>query len=361
MTPLETVIRTRIKTDGPIPVEQFVEAANNDPEHGYYRGRDPLGRDGDFTTAPEISQIFGELIGAWCVVAWQAVGAPSRVILAELGPGRGTLMADLLRATGTLKDFAQAIELHLIETSPALKTLQRNALGTAQATWHANIDSLPDGPLILIANEFFDALPIEQFVRRGDVWHRRCVGIDNSTDRLCFVDGPPTAVSLEAPDGAIWEASPARVAIAATIGKRLARSGGGALIIAYGHGQAAPGETLQAVARHRPVDVLENPGEADLSAHVDFQALAGAARGAGATVHGPVPQAIFLTRLGLRYREQRLVEGATPTQRVEILSGWRRLVAPDQMGLLFKAIAMTGPGAPVPAGFEASEADQPSC
>ena len=360
MTRLEEAIRARIAREGPMPLARFIEAANNDPDHGYYRSRDPLGRDGDFITAPEISQVFGELIGAWCAVAWRSLGAPAPVVLAELGPGRGTLMADVLRAaSAVLPDFAAAIDLHLIETSPTLARLQRAALGGGRARWHAGLRTLPEGPTILIANEFFDALPVEHHVRRGDGWHRRCVAVDAATGRLCFRDGPlapcPDAAVRDAPDGAVWETSPAARAVAASIAGRIADSGGAALIVDYGHGESAPGETLQAVRRHRPVGVLDAPGDADLSAHVDFQALARAARSRGAAVHGPVPQGAFLARLGLEARQRRLLAAAEPARRADIRSRCRRLVAPDQMGVLFKAVALTGPDAPVPAGFEPTE------
>lgn len=361
MSPLERSIRAEIERDGPMPVAAFMEAANNDPDHGYYRGRDPLGRQGDFITAPEISQVFGELIGAWCAVFWQAMGAPDRVILAELGPGRGTLMADALRASAMLPAFATALEPHLVETSPTLTRLQQASLRNVAATWHADFEALPEGPLILIANEFFDALPVEQFVRRHDGWHRRCVGIDRANDGLCFTDGPRHAMTECPPDGDIWESSPAGRAIATAIADRLVRFGGAALVIDYGHPRSAAGETLQAVRRHRPVAVLDDPGEADLTAHVDFQALARAARAAGATVHGPVSQGEFLRRLGIETRMQKLLASATPDQQADIRSGCRRLVDPGQMGVMFKAMALTAPGAPIPAGFEIQENERPQC
>ena len=360
MSPLERAIRGEIERAGPMPVADFMAAANNHPEHGYYRGRDPIGRHGDFITAPEISQVFGELIGAWCAVCWQAMGAPGRVILAELGPGRGTLMADALRAAALVPAFAAAAELHLVETSPTLTREQCASLRGVEASWHANVEALPEAPLILIANEFFDALPVEQFVRRDDGWHRRCVGIDRASGGLCFVDGPRHAMPDRA-DGKMWESSPAGHAIAAAVADRLVRFGGAALVIDYGHKRSAAGETLQAVRRHRPVGVLDDPGEADLTAHVDFQALARAARAAGAAVHGPVPQGAFLRRLGIDARMARLLAGATPDQQAGIRSGCRRLVDPGQMGVLFKALALTGPGAPIPAGFETRNTERAQC
>ncbi len=357
MTKLEMAIRARIAREGPMPLARFVEAANNDPDHGYYRTRDPLGRHGDFVTAPEISQVFGELIGAWCAVAWQSLGAPSPVVVVELGPGRGTLMADLLRTVATVMPaLAAAIDLHLIETSPVLIRAQSAALSGRRACWHAGLHSVPAGPLILIANEFFDALPVDHHVRRGGSWHRRCVAIDRTTDRLCFVDGPmvrcPDEPIRDAPDGAVWETSPAACAVAGSGAERIADWGGVALIIDYGYARSAPGETLQAVRRHRPVGILDTPGEADLSAHVDFQALTCAVRSRGAAGHGPVPQGAFLARLGLKARQERLLAAAAPAQRADIRARCRRLAAHDQMGLLFKALALTGRDAPVPAGFD---------
>jgi len=354
MTPAERSIRARIAQEGPITVAAFMQTANNDPDHGYYRGRDPLGRAGDFITAPEISQVFGELIGAWCAVCWQAMGAPARIVLAELGPGRGTLMADALRAAATVPDFAAAIDLHLVETSPTLSRLQKAALRAHKATWHAGVETLPDGALILLANEFFDALPIEQYICRNGVWHLRCVGIDDTTERLCFVDGPVVRCSRPACDDDVWETCTVGQSITEHIADRLVGSGGVSLITDYGHAIGALGETLQAVRNHRPAEVLERPGEADLSAHVDFQALSQAAIGRGAVVHGPVPQGVYLKRLGLRARERRLVENTTAEQRADIRSGCQRLVDPAQMGTLFKAIVLTDPGGAVPPGFEPS-------
>ena len=355
MTPLGNKLRERIARCGPIPVAEFMAAANGDPGHGYYVRRDPLGREGDFITAPEISQVFGELIGAWCADAWHGMGSPGRVVLIELGPGRATLMADLLRATRGVPGFPEALDIHLVETSPALVHLQKAALGGAPVSWHRALSTVPDGPLLLIANEFFDALPVEQFVARGGRWHRRAVDIDE--DGFCFVDGPfapdpPSAVGVPAQEGEIRETNPETIAVVREIAGRLAAGRGAALIVDYGYASPGLGETLQAVARHRYADPLAAPGEADLSAHVDFAACAEAARASGARSYGPVTQGRFLDRLGVAVRRDRLVEAATPEQGAAIRAACRRLTHSEAMGELFKMLALTDPEMPTPAGFE---------
>ena len=355
MTPLGNRLRQRIARCGPIPVAEFMAAANGDPEHGYYARRDPLGRRGDFITAPEISQVFGELIGAWCADIWRKMGSPGRVALAELGPGRGTLMADLLRATRGVPGFHEALDIHLVETSPALARMQEAALGEIPASWHPTFPTVPEGPLLLIANEFFDALPVEQYVAREGRWHRRAVDLDGAGFR--FVDGPcvpdPSwAARMHAEDGEIREANPATMALVSEFARRLAAGRGAALIVDYGYTCPGAGETLQAVAGHRYADPLAAPGEADLSAHVDFAACAEAARAAGAIGHGPVTQGRFLERLGIGVRMERLVGSAAPEQCTSIRAACRRLTDADAMGSLFKVLALTDPAMPAPAGFE---------
>ena len=353
MTRLAARLRRRIARGGPIPVAEFMAAANGDPEHGYYARRDPLGAAGDFTTAPEISQVFGELIGAWCAVAWRGMGAPGRVLLVELGPGRGTLMADLLRMAEHVPGFRAALDIRLVETSPALARLQKDVLRGVAATWHPSLSEVPDGPLLLIANEFLDALPVEQYVARRDGWHRRAVDVAGEGFR--FVDGPRVdapAGGFPAENGAIRETSPQSIAIVREIAVRLAAGRGAALIVDYGYLSPAAGETLQAVARHRHADPLAAPGEVDLSAHVDFAACAAAARAAGARCHGPVTQGRFLESLGIGLRRDRLMEAAPPDRREAVRTACRRLTDRAQMGELFKAFALTDPHAPVPAGFE---------
>jgi NADH dehydrogenase [ubiquinone] 1 alpha subcomplex assembly factor 7 len=307
----------------------------------YYATHDPFA---DFTTAPEISQVFGELLGAWATVAWQHLGSPRRVILAEAGPGRGTLMADARRATARIAPaFHTAARVHLIETSPRLRKQQSACL--SDATWHADIATVPPGPAILIANEFLDALPIRQFERSHGAWHERYVQDEHFT--LVPID-----LSDEAPNGTIVERADAACAWVREISARIAADGGVALILDYGPGTASTGESLQALCGGKPADPLVRPGTADLTAHVPFPALADAVRTAGAVPWGPVPQGIFLTRLGLWQRVDALA-AANPTHAAPLRDAAHRLAAPSRMGHLFKAFAITQPGALAPAGFEA--------
>ena len=315
----------------------------------YYAGRDPLGRDGDFITAPEISQAFGECLGLWAAVCCQMMGAPPRILLAELGPGRGTLMADALRAVReVLPAFAQAAEPHLVEASPVLRAAQRAKLPDAQ--WHDRAEDLPEGPLLLLANEFLDALPIRQFVRQDGTWRERWVQ-DGAFLLREIVEPPVTDLPEGMPDGTVREVCAPALSLAGWLAGRLARQGGAALFIDYGHTAGGSGDSLQAVRRHEPVAPLAGPGTADLTAHVDFQALAGAARAGGAAAHGPVPQGMFLRRLGLGQRAAMLA-AANPRQAQAHLAAANRLTAQEAMGLLFQALAITPPGFPIPPGFE---------
>lgn len=347
-----------IRAHGPMTIAAYMAMALHDPEAGYYAGRNPLGAAGDFVTAPEISQIFGELIGLWCADLWQLLGSPDPVILAELGPGQGTLMADFLRATRRVAGFREALRLHLVEASPLLRETQRQALKGIKPVWISNFDEVPDGPLLLVANEFLDALPIRQLVRGRAYWAERMVAA-NPSGGLTFTDGPESrGLSLLVPPalrgaepGEIAEICPAATTLAAALAERLARQLGAALFIDYGYAEASPGNTLTAISAHRGADVLDRPGEADLSAHVDFGAFAAAARAAGAAVHGPVTQRTFLTRLGAEARLAALLRRADPAQRTALETGLRRLLDPQEMGTLFNVLAVTSPGLPAPAGF----------
>ena len=357
MTALADHLRQVIAREGPITVARYMAEALGHPEHGYYTRSDPLGVAGDFITAPEISQMFGELIGLWCLDRWHLMGAPRPVHFTELGPGRGTLMADALRATRLDEDFLAAAEIHLVETSPALREKQAVALAGHRVAWHAAFADVPAGPLLLVANEFFDALPIHQFERTAEGWRERLVTVDAAAGAFTFTLAPTCAATgaampSAAPLGAVFEARPAANRIAQEIGARLLTTGGAAIILDYGHPRSATGDTLQAAHRHAPHAVLEDPGDADLTAHVDFEALARAAGQAGAAAHGPVTQGAFLAALGIEARAKALLAKATPTQAAEIKSGRRRLTDPDAMGGLFKAVALTPPGAPAPAGFD---------
>jgi len=355
MTALEAELRRIIAADGPIAVSRYMALCLGHPQHGYYVTRDRFGAAGDFTTAPEISQMFGELIGAWAATVWQQIGS-RRLRLVELGPGRGTLMADALRATSAVPGFRASVSLHLVETSPALQARQRAALGDSPA-WHTRVEDIPDGPAIVIANEFVDALPVDQLVRDRDGWHLRMVGLSGS--RLAFMVGPdPLPGRAEtAPAGALLELR--HDGPIALLAQRIAREGGAALIIDYGHAETSFGDTLQAVRGHDYADPLADPGEADLTTQVDFAALARTARREGAAVHGPVAQGEFLRRLGIVERAARLKAKATPQQASEVDSALARLTAPDEMGELFKVLAIADPRlGPLP-GFD-SEAVIPA-
>jgi NADH dehydrogenase [ubiquinone] 1 alpha subcomplex assembly factor 7 len=310
----------------------------------YYARGTGIGR--DFTTAPEMSQAFGECLGLWAAVTWQAMGSPSRIILAELGPGRGTLMADALRAVDQMVPaFGRALELHLVETSPSLRSAQAARLGPHVASWHDAAEALPPGPAIILANEFFDALPIRQFIRRGEGWKERFVAGG------AFLEQPSDHAEA-APEGSIREISEAGCAIAAGLGARLAIEGGALLALDYGPAESGLGDTLQALRDNAPCDPLAEPGQADITAHVDFAALATAARASGASTHGPLPMGVFLQRLGLMARSAMLAQSA-PAQAGAILGAAQRLVAPEGMGRLFKALCIAHPALPTPIGFEA--------
>jgi NADH dehydrogenase [ubiquinone] 1 alpha subcomplex assembly factor 7 len=359
VTPLGEILARRIREQGPLTVAEYMGEALGHPAHGYYATRDPFGRRGDFITAPEISQMFGELVGLWAATVWDSLGRPPRIVLAELGPGRGTLMADALRAARVWPDFEKAIELHLVETSPVLRKMQAQMLGEATPAWHDDFDSLPAGPIIVIANEFLDALPIHQLVRAPDGWRERVVTLDESGSRLAFaVAEAETKFSKEvplrfadAPEGSIFELSPHAVSVGLRLAMRLARDGGAALFIDYGHFLSACGDTLQAVKNHHKYDVLADPGTADLTAHVDFGMLADVLAAGGATVHGPMTQGSFLRALGIEKRAENLLARATPAQASDIKIAIGRLTATDQMGTLFKVLAATQPCLPPPPGF----------
>ncbi len=357
MTSLADRLAQRIRAAGPISVADYMDEAGA----FYYGTRDPFGAAGDFVTAPEVSQIFGELMGAWCADFWQRSGAPDPVLLVELGPGRGTLMADALRATRNVPGFGAAIRLHLVERSPVLRATQAGALAAHAPLWHDSIATLPPEPMLLIANEFLDALPIRQFEQRGLSWYERMVGLDASGKNLAFCLAPSSVPEMPSGarpenEGKVRAICPAAENLAELLGIRLRRHGGAALFIDYGYddraGEIALGDTLQALRQHRPVPVLDAPGECDLTAHVDFAAFAQAAQFGGAAIHGPVTQRDFLLRLGLEAREAKLLDGATPAQAEAIRSASRRLIDPAQMGRLFKVLGLTGPNAPAPAGFE---------
>ena len=350
-TPLFAVLAREIGADGPIGLDRYMALCLGHPLHGYYATRDPFGRGGDFVTAPEISQMFGELIGAWAAAVLSMMAPGERPCLVELGPGRGTLMADALRA---LRAAGANVDLHLVETSSSLRRIQAERLMDAAPTFHDSVASLPDAPLLVIANEFFDALPARQFVRTGRGWCERRVGLTVEGDALAFgLDPEPDPrLTAEAPEGAVLTLPSQGLTVLRDLGRRLVARGGALLVIDYGGDRPGFGDTFQAVAGHRYADPLSRPGEADLTLHVDFGALARAAAAEGMAVHGPVTQRDFLLSLGLAARAERLQARATPDQARAIEAAVHRLTDPDPrgMGALFKVLCTSHPAlAPLPA------------
>jgi len=310
----------------------------------YYAARDPFQ---DFATSPEISQAFGECLGLWAAVTWQSMGRPDPVLLVECGPGRGSLMADALRAIAEMMPaFRAALRVHLVETSPRLREAQAAKLGAAGVTWHEDVAALPEAPMIMLANEFLDALPIRQFIRRGASWCERFV-LNGS-----FIELPSeVGWGHDAPEGAVREVNEPAQHFAAWLGTRLARHGGAAVLIDYGPAESTLGDSLQAMRAGQPADPLSTPGEVDITAHVDFAAFAAAARAAGAITHGPLPQGVFLQRLGFMTRAAMLAQLDPPRAQAQ-LAAVHRLTAPEAMGRLFKALALCDASLPLPAGFE---------
>ncbi|WP_131114004.1 class I SAM-dependent methyltransferase [Lichenihabitans psoromatis] len=357
-SPLARLIRDLITDDGPIGLDRYMALALGHPAYGYYHTRDPLGRSGDFITAPEISQMFGEMIGLWLAETWRLLGEPAHVILVELGPGRGTLMVDALRAARVRPDFRAAIDLHLVETSPVLRAGQAETLAEVgiAARWHDTLATVPAGPVLAIANEFFDALPVRHYQKTERGWHERLVGLDgNQGLRFGLAPEPEPRIALTGPNGSVLEVAADGLREAHRLATRIATSGGAALILDYGHTASGFGETLQAVSRHGFADPLQRPGEVDLTAHVDFAALGRAMRAAGAVVSGPRPQGEFLLALGVEARAHQLAT-AKPSAGEEIKAAFTRLTAIDSkdgpgMGRLFKVIAASQPGLQALPGF----------
>jgi SAM-dependent MidA family methyltransferase len=344
-------LKAQIRATGPIGVDAFVTACLHDPEHGYYATRPRLGEAGDFVTAPLVSQMFGELIGLWAIETWVGLGRPSPLRLVEVGPGDGTLMADALRSARLVPDFLAAADIWLVETSAPLEAMQRQRLDGGAVRWADRLDQVPgEAPMILIANEVLDCLPVIQFVRRAAGWAERVVGLD-AAGELAFGLAPPnpSAGLPDAPPGTLIEVSPAQTAFAAEIAARIARFGGAALLIDYG-GEPGTGDTLQALRGHRRVDPLTSAGEADLTVHADFRAVMAAAVGQGVDAR-LLTQGDFLRRLGIEQRAAALAR-SRPDRAETIARQLARLTDTDQMGRLFKAACLFAPGARPPPGFE---------
>jgi NADH dehydrogenase [ubiquinone] 1 alpha subcomplex assembly factor 7 len=357
--PLLDEIRRRIAVGGPMPVADYMRVCLTHPEHGYYLKRDPLGAGGDFITAPEISQMFGELIGVWMATVWRQMGAPENFRIIELGPGRGTLMDDALRATKTVPGFRQAAVVHLVEISAALREIQEQRLAKSglPMLWHERLEDVPGGPSIVVANEFIDALPVHQAVKQQDGWHERVVtvtaegnlALDTAREPLQFFETALPRALRQAPLGSIYEWRADTIAL--ELGRRT-RDEGAALIIDYGHTHSELGDTLQAVARHSFTDPLRAPGMADLTAHVDFEALAQCAESIGARIHGPIRQRDLFLRLGIEKRAAALKSAVSEEKAADIEIAFSRLIAGGArgMGELFKAIAIAAPKlGPLPA------------
>ena len=352
MNPLAREIAAIIATEGPITLERYMSLCLQHPKYGYYVTRSPFGAGGDFITAPEISQMFGEMLGVWMCEAYAAAGEPKNPRLVELGPGRGTLMSDILRVARIAPNFLARIVVDLVETSPTLREQQRQALAGLKTplAWRSALEEIPPGPAFIVANEFFDALPARHFVKTAFGWRERLVG--RGPDGALVFGLAPEAdprLKIAAPPGSVIEINPTAQMLMGDIAARLASQGGALLVIDYGYQGPAVGDTLQAVRRHAYDDPLAAPGEADLTAHVDFGALSEAASAAGATPRPLLDQGAFLMRLGLAERAERLARGKDDTTRAAIATAARRLAAPDAMGRLFKVLAISRPGLALPA------------
>ncbi len=358
-----------ISVSGPISIAQYMHLCNSHPEHGYYATGNPVGKKGDFITAPEVSQMFGELIALWCISAWKALGCPNPVQIVELGPGRGTLMNDIIRTAKTDPGFTEAIRFNLIETSPSLKKEQQQTLADCKASvaWLETIENLQPIPAVFVANEFLDAIPFRQFIKNRRQWLELCVGISKQNQsnkhQLGFVIGPSRLDEVllppdhkGEPEGAIFEYALAREAISILIAQHIKNHGGTALVIDYGHEKSGFGDTFQAVRSHQSVSPLTSPGKCDLTSHVDFQAISKAVSQIGIEAGRILTQGEFLLNLGLLERAGRLGHGKPVVVQQQIQQDAERLASDDQMGKLFKVICLTKPGCSMPL-FEKSDVE----
>lgn len=362
-------LRQRIQSEGPITLHDYMEACLADPEHGYYLVRDPFGTGGDFITAPDVCQIFGELLGLWCVHVWAELGMPKNCKLVELGPGRGALMGDALRAASLVPDFLQSVEVHFVETSKALCAAQEEHLRSQaeeqerelpKLFWHDRLADVPDGPTFLIANEFLDALPIRQFQFKGGQWYERMIALDENEGFIYALADQPhdeqasfPPIHKQAGENDFLELCPARAGVVRQMAARANGHPFAGVLIDYGYGEPALGDSFQAIKSHEFTDPLEEPGLADVTAHVDFAHVLDTGREYGLTGHGPVSQRDFLVSLGVRERAAQLMENMENMFAAQqFMIGLQRLIEPDQMGTLFKVVAFTGTDQPEVPGFE---------
>ncbi len=352
MSELLQRLQRAIRHDGPMSVAAYMAMCLHDREHGYYATRPGLGR--DFTTAPEVSQVFGELLGAWVVHEWRAMGSPSPFHLLELGPGRGVMMRDMLRAAASAPDFMTAMQLGLVEASAELSAAQVETLGGFDPKHYPSLDKTPDGPAIIVGNEFLDCLPIRQFVVDGEKWRERQVGLDEN-EELAFGLGPQVEPLLTVSDCEGVEVAAGLDAVVALLAERFNQQDGRALFIDYGPGEGHPADTLRAFREGRQVDPLAAPGVCDMTADVDFGELARSAREAGLRVGGPVTQGAFLLALGAAQRAEQLAR-ANPERAGEVIGAVEKLVSPDDMGERFKVICLTPAGTGAPAGLTQGDA-----
>lgn len=345
---LEDRMIRHIQMTGPLPLAEYMHWCLADKTDGYYQSSNAIGRAGDFITAPEVSQMFGELIGIWLIQAWQALGSPNPCNLVELGPGNGTLMADILRGTRVDPAFTSAVSTHLVETSPGLTKVQQQKLKEHDGIeWHVSMDTVPQGTMLYVANEFLDALPFRQYVKSGKSWLERCISVDeNNTLAWVLGDGQIEPDALPAghqdePDGAVFEISTIREGFVKRVCEAVAQQGGCALFVDYGHGQSGFGDTFQAISKHSFANPLENPGKADLTSHVDFSPFANLAIKSGCKKTGLLTQGEFLLRTGLLERAGMLGSGKSEDEKKRIKGEAERLALPDQMGGLFKVFGVS--------------------
>jgi NADH dehydrogenase [ubiquinone] 1 alpha subcomplex assembly factor 7 len=357
-TPLAALIKNHIRQYGPMDVGEFMALALGHPQHGYYMHQQPFGADGDFTTAPEISQMFGEMIGAWAADLWAQMGRPGNLALVECGPGRGTLMADIMRATKSAEGFHAAAQIHLIETSLNLRHQQSQLLAAYKPVWHESLTTLPDDcPVLVIGNEFLDALPMRQLQKVQHGWDERVIYLSEDEESFAFGTRPAEAdlvsmvpVHLKFQIGDVFEVGPARRSFARDLADRIKNQGGAALFIDYGPSLSGVGDTLQAVKSHHYAGVFDDIGLCDLTSHVDFELLA-KALAPDMQVYGPTMQGAFLKNLGIDQRAAGLMKNASEQQAQDIQTALKRLCDPDQMGILFKAIGFCHDKNLKPAGF----------